>query len=196
MKVVLVHGFQDNGAVMEKLASHLAEQGHECLVPTLDPHDAREGLPMMAHQLQGLLEEKLASGERFALVGFSMGALISRYYLQELGGHERAVAFFSISGPHEGTWAAYLQSGEGVHQMRPGSSFLNDLKTSSHLLESLPMTSYWTPFDLIVIPAESSRWAMGEEVCIPTMFHHWMVSDRRLMKDLSSRLQRIRIGSK
>ena len=196
MKVVLVHGFQDNGTVMGKLASHLAEQGHECLVPTLDPHDAREGLPMMALQLHGLLEEQLASGERFALVGFSMGALIARYYLQELGGHQRADAFFSISGPHEGTWAAYLHSSEGVNQMRPGSTFLHDLKTSSHRLESLAITSYWTPFDLIVIPAESSRWSMGEEVCIPTMLHHWMISDSRLMKDISSRLNRIRIGSK
>jgi triacylglycerol lipase len=196
MKVVLVHGFQDNGTVMGKLASHLAEQGYECLVPTLDPHDAREGLPMMALQLHALLEEQLASGERFALVGFSMGALIARYYLQELGGHQRADAFFSISGPHEGTWSAYLHSSEGVNQMRPGSTFLNDLKASSHRLESLPITSYWTPFDLIVIPAESSCWSMGEEVRIPTMLHHWMISDSRLMKDLSSRLNRMRIGSK
>jgi triacylglycerol lipase len=136
MKVVLVHGFKDTGKVMGKLADHLTREGHECLVPTLDPHDAREGLPMMAHQLHGILEEKLPGEERFALVGFSMGALISRYYLQELGGHERAEAFFSISGPHEGTWAAYLHSGEGVNQMRPGSSFLNDLQRSSRRLES------------------------------------------------------------
>jgi len=181
---------------MGKLASHLAEQGHECLVPTLDPHDAREGLPMMALQLHALLEEQLASGERFALVGFSMGALIARYYLQELGGHQRVDAFFSISGPHEGTWAAYLLSSEGVNQMRPGSTFLINLKTSSQRLASLPITSYWTPFDLIVIPAESSRWSMGEEVCIPTILHHWMISDSRLMKDLSSRLNRMRIGPK
>ena len=80
--------------------------------------------------------------------------------------------------------------------MRPGSTFLNDLKTSSQRLESLPITSYWTPFDLIVIPAESSRWSMGEEVCIPTMLHHWMISDRRLMKDISNRLNRIKIASK
>lgn len=191
MKVVLVHGFKDTGKVMGKLADHLTREGHECLVPTLAPHDAREGLPMMAQQLHGILEEKLSGGERFALVGFSMGALISRYYLQELGGHERAEAFFSISGPHEGTWAAYLHSGEGVNQMRPGSSFLNDLQRSSHRLESLPIASYWTPFDLIVIPAVSSRWKMGEEVCIPSMLHHKIISDRRLMKDLSHRLDKI-----
>lgn len=176
---------------MGKLADHLTREGHECLVPTLDPHDARKGLPMMAHQLHGILEEKLPAEERFALVGFSMGALISRYYLQELGGHERAEAFFSISGPHEGTWAAYLHSGEGVNQMRPGSSFLNDLQRSSRRLESLPITSYWTPFDLIVIPAVSSRWNMGEEVCIPSMLHHKIISDHRLMKDLSHRLGKI-----
>ena len=176
---------------MGKLANHLSSEGHECLVPTLDPHDAREGLPMMAHQLQSVLGKKLHTEERFALVGFSMGALISRYYLQELGGHQRAEAFFSISGPHEGTWAAYLHSGEGVHQMRPGSSFLNDLESSSRRLKTLPITSYWTPFDLVVIPALSSRWKMGQEVCIPSILHHKIISDRRLMKDLSHRLSKI-----
>ena len=176
---------------MGKLADHLTREGHECLVPTLYPHDAREGLPMMAQQLHSILEEKLPGGDRFALIGFSMGALISRYYLQELGGHERTQAFFSISGPHEGTWAAYLHSGEGVSQMRPGSSFLNDLHRYSHRLESLPIASYWTPFDLIVIPTVSSRWKMGEEVCIPSMLHHKIISDRRLMKDLSHRLGKI-----
>ena len=191
MKVVLVHGYQDTGKVMGKLADHLCSEGHECLVPTLDPHDAREGLPKMAHQLQSILEKKLHDSERFALVGFSMGALISRYYLQELGGHQRAEAFFSISGPHEGTWAAYFHSGEGVNQMRPGSSFLNDLESSSRILKTLPITSYWTPFDLVVIPAVSSRWKMGEEVCIPSILHHKIISDRRLMKDLSHRLSKI-----
>ena len=191
MKVVLVHGYQDTGKVMGKLADHLSREGHECLVPTLHPHDAREGLPMMANQLQSVIEEKLHGEERFALVGFSMGSLISRYYLQELGGHQRAKAFFSISGPHLGTWAAYLHSGEGVNQMRPGSSFLNNLENSSHRLESLPITNYWTPFDLIVIPVVSSRWKMGEEICIPSILHHKIISDPRLMKDLSRRLSKI-----
>ena len=75
--------------------------------------------------------------------------------------------------------------------MRPRSSFLNNLENSSHRLESLPITNYWTPFDLIVIPAVSSRWKMGEEICIPSILHHKIISDPRLMKDLSRRLSKI-----
>ena len=191
MKVVLVHGFLDSGRIMRTLARHLDGDGHHCLVPSLRPNDGRDGLPAMARQLQQFLDGELAEGERFALVGFSMGTLISRYYLQELDGHRRVETFFSISGPHDGTWTAYLYPGEGVRQMRPGSSFLRDLNASAHRLESLPVTCYWTPFDLMIVPAASCRWSRGEEVLVPSLLHRWMVSDSRLLKDLSERLRKV-----
>lgn len=190
MKVVLVHGFLDSGRVMGSMARHLAGDGHDCLVPSLKPSDGRDGLPAMARQLQEFLEEELEEGDRFALVGFSMGTLISRYYLQELDGHRMVDAFFSISGPHDGTWTAYLYPGEGVRQMRPESEFLRNLKASSHRLESLTVTCYWTPFDLMIIPSDSCRWSRGEEVRVPSLLHRWMVSNRRLLKDLSERLRK------
>ena len=188
MKVVLVHGFLDCGRVMEKLARHLTGDGHECLVPSLKPSDGRKGLPWLARELHGFLEKELTEGERITLIGFSMGTLISRYYLQELEGHRRADAFFSISGPHAGTWTAWFYPGEGVRQMRPGSHFLRELDASVGRLGEMPITCYWTPFDLMILPATSCKWPRGEEVLIPSLIHRWMVSDRRLHKDLSGRL--------
>lgn len=188
MKVILVHGFLDSGRIMESLARHLVKGGHECLVPSLKPSNARNGLPYMAQQLRSFLEEEMDEGEKFALVGFSMGALISRYYLQELDGRRRVEAFFSISGPHAGTWTAHLYPGKGVSQMRPRSHFLQQLEGSSHRLGELPVTCYWTPFDLMIIPAHSCRWTQGEEVCVPSLIHRWMPSDPRLQKDLTRRL--------
>ncbi len=189
MKVILVHGFLDSGRIMGNLARHLSEEGHGCLTPSLKPCDGREGLPKMARELNDFLEKELAEGERFAMVGFSMGALISRYYLQELDGRRRAAAFFSISGPHSGTWTAYLYPGDGVRQMRPGSRFLQDLDASSEKLGEIPIICYWTPFDLMIIPATSCKWLRGKEVRIPSLIHRWMVSDRRLHQDLSERLR-------
>ena len=188
MKVLLVHGFLDSGRILGSLAPHLAKKGHECLVPALKPCDGRDGLPRMARQLRRLLEGELDDWERFAIVGFSMGALISRYYLQELDGCRKTDAFFSISGPHAGTWTAYLYPGVGVRQMRPRSRFLNELEASSHRLGELPVTCYWTPFDLMILPAKSCRWQQGEEVCIPAWIHRWMLSDRRLHNDITRRL--------
>jgi triacylglycerol lipase len=76
--------------------------------------------------------------------------------------------------------------------MRLGSAFLRNLDTSAHRLESLPATCYWTPFDLMIISADSCRWSRGEEVCIPSLLHRWVVLDHRLMKDLSGRLRHAR----
>lgn len=173
---------------MRGLSRHLSKEGHECVVPSLTPSDGRSGLPHLAQQLHHFLEGELEEGERFVLVGFSMGALISRYYLQELEGHQRADAFFSICGPHAGTWTAYFYPGDGVRQMRPQSGFLLGLEDSSHRLGELPVTCYWTPFDLMIVPATSCRWQRGEEVCIPSFIHRWMPSDRRLHEDISRRL--------
>jgi len=75
--------------------------------------------------------------------------------------------------------------------MRPGSSFLRSLDASIHRMDALPVICYWTPFDLMIIPANSCRWSRGEEVRIPSLIHRWMVSDGRLLKDLSNRLRGI-----
>ena len=191
MKVVLVHGFLESGRIMGKLARYLSEEGHECLTPSLKPCDGKDGLPKLARELHDFLEKELAEGERFAMAGFSMGSLVSRYYLQELAGHLRVDAFFSISGPHSGTWMAYFYPSDGVRQMRPGSRFLQDLDASSERLAEIPITCYWTPFDLMIIPAASCRWPMGEEMLIPSLIHRWMVSDRRLHQDISERLGKV-----
>ena len=171
MKVVLVHGFLDSGRIMGKLARYLSEEGHECLTPSLKPCDGKDGLPKLARELHDFLEKELAEGERFAMAGFSMGSLVSR--------------------PHSGTWMAYFYPSDGVRQMRPGSRFLQDLDASSERLAEIPITCYWTPFDLMIIPAASCRWPMGEEMLIPSLIHRWMVSDRRLHQDISERLGKV-----
>lgn len=188
MKVVLVHGFLNRGGILRKLAQHLEREGHTCYLPSLKPCDARCGLPTLADQLQHFIAAELPTGERFALVGFSMGAIIGRYYLQELGGGERTSVFVSIAGPHQGTWSAYLYPGEGVRQLRYQGEFIRQLERSNHRIARLPKVSYWTPFDLMIRPVASTRWAEGEVVRIPSLLHSLLVFDPRLFRDLARRL--------
>ena len=189
MHVVLVHGFLNRGAIMSGLAEALEEAGHPCHLPTLRPIDGRGGLPRMAEKLRAYIDATLDPGELIALVGFSMGALIARFYLQELSGRERTRLFVSVAGPHAGTRMAYLYPSQGVCDMRPGSAFLRRLETSADKLRGLPIVSYWTPHDLMVRPVKSACWQVGETVEVPARMHFLMVYDHRLRQDLAQRLR-------
>ena len=73
------------------------------------------------------------------LVGFSMGGIVSRYYIQRLGGIERVQRYVNISAPNNGTWTAYLLSRLGCVQMRPESEFLRDLNRDCQMLEGFKL---------------------------------------------------------
>jgi triacylglycerol lipase len=117
-----------------------------------------------------------------------MGGLVSRHYLQELGGAKRCDAFFTISSPHHGTETAHLFYGEGARQMRPGSDFLRQLAATEHRLGRMPVVSYHTPADLIILPATSSVWERAENLGIPCPLHPLMTFSPRVRGDILSRL--------
>lgn len=191
MNIVLVHGFLNRGGILRWLAARLTKAGHTCFTPSLKPCDARCGLPELAEQLSRAIGQSLPESSRFAMVGFSMGALVSRYYLQELGGHRRVDGYFSIAGPHGGTRSAHFYPSRGVRQMRPNSDFLEQLKCSADRLNSVPSICYWTPYDLMIRPVSSAKWEKAEHVCVPAMMHSLMVFDRRLYEDIEKRLSMI-----
>jgi triacylglycerol lipase len=187
-RVVLVHGiFQNDWRCFGFLRHDLEQRGIECLVPSLKPADGRDGLPVMARQLQREIEARFGQ-ERVVVIAFSMGGLISRHYLQELGGSNRCDGFFTISTPHHGTKAAHLFYGEGARQMRPGSAFLTRLATTEDRLGDMPVISYRTPADLIILPSTSSEWARAENIRVPCPLHPMMTFSPRVRRDILQRL--------
>lgn len=188
-RVVLVHGiFQTQWRCFGFLRKDLEKRGIECLTPSLKPADGRAGLPVMAAQLKREIDARFGPDERLVVIGFSMGGLISRHYLQELGGAKRCDAFFTISSPHHGTEMAHLFYGEGARQMRPGSGFLRQLAKTEDRLGDIPVVSYRTPADLIILPSTSSRWDRAENLSIPCPLHPLMTFSPRVRKDILGRL--------
>jgi triacylglycerol lipase len=49
------------------------------------------------------------------------------------------------------------------------------------MLKQLNFTSIWTPYDLMIVPANSSRLPLGTEVIIPSRLHPWMLTDSRCL---------------
>lgn len=188
-KVVLVHGFLETGSAFGTMKRHLEKQGYECIVPKLRPSDGRGGLAALSAGLQRDIEATVRPGERFSIVAFSMGGIVSRHYLQERGGAGRCDYLFTISSPHNGTKAAWLYPTQGAREMRPDSAFLKHLETTEPNLGSMPVVSYWTPMDLIILPARNSIWDRADNVKAYAILHPLMTSSRTVLKDISRRLK-------
>ena len=177
--VVLVHGIFDTGRIFGKMSSALATQGFTPFMPDLSPNSGRSGLEHLAQGLRDYVERHLPPDQRFSLVGFSMGGVIGRYYLQRLGGSVRVEKFITLSSPHHGSVLAYALRHKGSRQLRPGSDFLNDLNRDLQVLDELDPVSIWTPFDLMVVPAGSSRLPSWREIRINVPLHSLMLRDRK-----------------
>jgi triacylglycerol lipase len=105
-RVVLVHGFLETGSAFKTLKKRLEKRGFECYVPRLKPSDGRGGLENVAARLKQDIDTKFGPKEPINVVAFSMGGIVSREYLQHLGGAARCENFVTISSPHHGTKAA------------------------------------------------------------------------------------------
>ncbi|MDX2186236.1 MAG: hypothetical protein SFV32_04840 [Opitutaceae bacterium] len=191
MNVVLVHGFLNRGSIMRSLSRSLEAAGHRTLTPSLSPCDGRCGIGRLAELLKAEVNAKFGDEAPLVVVGFSMGAIISRYYLQRLGGSSRTVLFASIAGPHAGTWTAIFYPVQGTREMRLGSPFLRDLNGRIAEIHSIPTVCYWSPFDLMIRPLSSACLAHAESIKVPALVHSLLLFDARLHRDLIGRLERI-----
>lgn len=186
--VLLVHGIMRTSLVFRKMSAYLTTQGWSVYTLNLKPHNATIGLDELALQVADYVDQTFGLEQPLDLVGLSMGGLVTRYYVQRLGGIERVQRFVTISAPNQGTRLAYLSRRPGCVQMRPGSAFLKDLNQDSSMLERLNFTSLWTPWDFVIVPAQSSQMPVGKEVKIPVVAHHSMVRNYRSIQAVASAL--------
>ncbi|MFB2923789.1 esterase/lipase family protein [Aerosakkonema funiforme] len=177
--VLLVHGINDTGAVFHRMAPYLLQQGRSVYDLDLIPNNGAKHLDYLAQQVADFVAKTFPPGQPLDLVGFSMGGIVSRYYVQRLGGIDRVQRFITIASPHRGTLAAYGSQLPGCVQMRPGSEFLTDLSRDVAMLERLNFTSIWTPLDLTIVPANSSQLPVGKDVQVLVPLHPWMLTDSK-----------------
>jgi triacylglycerol lipase len=180
--VVLIHGLWDTTAIFKQLTPCLEQQGWQVYSLNLTPPDGALPLDQLAEQLAAYIEHTFGPNQPVDLVGFSMGGIIGRYYLQRLGGLARVQRFVTISSPHKGTISAFFSRMPGCMQMRIGSAFLNDLNRDLHQLAAVQFTSTWTPFDVMILPAWSSVLPIGRIQWLPIGLHKWMIYDRRSLR--------------
>lgn len=186
--VLLIHGLSDTTVVFRQMTNYLTRLGWSVHSFNLTPNNGNLCLDKLAVQVADYVAQNFAPKQPLDIIGFSMGGMVSRYYIQRLGGIERVQRFISISAPNNGTLAGYLSQRPGCIQMRPDSEFVKDLNQDCTMLKRLNFTVIWTPFDLMIVPANSSQMPVGKEVRVPVNLHSWMLWDRRVHQAVAAAL--------
>jgi triacylglycerol lipase len=162
---------------------------------TLKGGDGSISLESMSLQLRDYVQDHFPLTDRFDLVGFSMGGLVCRHYVQMLGGSRRVDRLVTISTPNHGTLLAFLNSRVACREMRPGSQFLQKLNRDYSALRDLNVISFWTPWDLVILPAKSSRMPVGTNMEISALAHPLMILQRRALDEIAKALsQPVSVG--
>lgn len=188
--VLLIHGINDTAQIFHQMRTYLEGHGWSTHALSLIPNDGTAGLDQLAMQVDHYVTTTFRRSQPIDLLGFSMGGVVCRYYLQRLGGLARVERFITLSAPHQGSLLAYLRWNQGCEQMRPNSAFLQDLNSQLEQLNQVQFTSIWTPFDLMILPATSSSLPIGTEIKVPVLAHAWMVSDPRVLLAVTMALRR------
>ncbi|MCH2154768.1 MAG: alpha/beta fold hydrolase [Opitutales bacterium] len=189
--IVCVHGIFDTRWVFKRMADRLADLGYDIFAPTMNGAGGVASMQELAEQIDSLLKAEAIGVESkpFYIIGFSMGGIVSRTLLQCVNPALKPRALITLGTPHHGSALCMLFWGKGTRDMRPGSRHLRKLKESEATLDGTPCYSFWTPFDLMIIPARSSKWPRAENHTFRVPLHPWLLTDKTVFAAIQKVLE-------
>lgn len=190
---MLVHGLLDTPAVFNGLKRHLAGGRQPLLVPALPLRLGRTSIAEGAELLGGHIEAAFGAEATVDLLGFSMGGVIARCWIQLLGGHRRTRRFLSVGSPQQGTLTALPWPGRifsGIADLKRGSSLLEQLNGNVDCLRRIDCHSFYSALDLVVLPGWSAVLPVGARTMLPVLTHPQLLRDRAALQPLARELLR------
>lgn len=189
--LVLIHGLWDTPYVFSRLISYLCREELVIFAPHL-PHDGgRRPLLDLAKELDRLIIKRFGCNTQVEILGFSMGGLIARTWLQKFDGAIRTRRYISVGCPQRGTFAAQFAPAflfPGIADMKRGSDLIRELQHSSDMLKKIKCSSYFCRWDLMVIPGWQAVLPCGSQHRLPVLTHKDLIlhpdSLKRLTNDI------------
>ncbi len=184
--VVLVHGFFASAGVFRPMRSHLVNDTNAKVASFT--HAPGLGIDRIARSLARLIA-KIPVGCRVHLIGHSLGGLVARWYVQELGGHARVTQTISLGSPFGGTERArpfrFLVGAE-LHRSSPT---LARLRARAHE-HDVPHMSVVGEADALIVPRESAVFPRGEVVVLPGRGHNSLLFDPESITQVVERIKK------
>lgn len=191
--LVLVHGLLDSPALFAALKRELGGGRHPLLCPALPLRLGRTPVQEAAALLGGHIEAAFGTGETIDLLGFSIGGVISRTWIQLLGGYRRTRRFLSVGSPQQGTltalpWPAWPFG--GIADLKAGSALLERLNGDLDPLRRIECHSFYSVLDLAVLPGWRAVLPVGACTMLPVLTHPQLLRDPAALRPLARELLR------
>ena len=154
--VALVHGYFHNRSGFLVLSKALRDRGFRW-VHGMNYNPIGHGVEDLAERFGRYVEDvrKVSGSGRVHVVGHSLGGVIARWYLEQLGGHKTVDTCVTIGTPHHGTYAAYLGMGQAAKDMRPGSDVCKTLETGMRKRHTKYVNLY-SDLDVLLLPPDTA----------------------------------------
>jgi len=156
--ILLVHGIVDNHTIFSPLERALRRRGFTDL-SSFDygvlTHDVRATARDLATAIEKLTDE--SGYEKVHVIGHSLGGLITRYYVQRMGGHQRVHTAVTLGTPHQGT--ALARAGSVlplIRQLRPDSDLIAELGEPAPDCDTR-FIAFHSDLDQLIRPGRNAR---------------------------------------
>ena len=189
--IFLIHGLWNNPKLFEKLIKKIKEDDYELFRPHLPHKYGKTSLRHLANDLDSKIKKLVGPQIEIYIVGFSMGGLISRLWLQNHEGFLRTKRFISIGTPHFGSYTAQMIPSflmPGIAEMKRGSSLLSQLNNDLTALEKIECTSFFTKWALMSFPGWQAKLSIGDSYQLPVLTHKELITNSGSLDILAKKI--------
>ncbi len=181
--VVMVHGYMANRSTLLPLASYLRLRGLRQVL--FFNYRSGDGVEPGALALRDWLRSHVRGG-RIDLVCHSLGGLVARVYVQDLGGKRRVDNCVTLGTPHQGTYNSYWVPSRIGRELRPDSPLIERLNASVEDSRPVRFLSITGGTDNIVLPRVFASHA--DELHLPDLGHLGVLFSPRVFQAVADRL--------
>ena len=189
--IILIHGLWNTSSIFSLISSKLDEKEVEYFAPTLNHAFGMTSIVKLTNLMDQLIVEKYGVEQEIDILGFSMGGIIGRYWINKLNGHKRTKRFMTIGSPHNGTLTSQLVPKypfRGISEMKINSSLLRDLANYDYFLNDIECISFFTYWDLMVFPGWRANLNVGEKISLNIFKHRNLVRNPEAVERIIERL--------
>jgi triacylglycerol lipase len=155
--ILFVHGWKETGSIWTTMIGRFEKDGwSKAELNNWTYNTSQSNVTTAKEVATKVTEIKKATGaSKVDLISHSMGGLSTRYYVKDLGGESTIEHWVSLGGPNHGTTTAELCSETSCLEMRPKSTFLNELNAGDETPGAVHYGTWWSPCDEIINPHTS-----------------------------------------
>lgn len=151
---VFLHGYMAAGAVFEPLRETVER---ECSLHTLDfSYGSHRSFEYVTERFDRFVQGQVPPAARLILIGHSLGGLVARWWLQEMGGAARTDLLLTMATPHAGTRHARLAFGPMGKILSPTSEVLHQLRHGRAQAEDVTHVAFVAGADRMIAPPSSA----------------------------------------